>query len=144
MMNTRYLVVFLSSLLLASNAIAADNKADQYKRHDRGGPDIEKRIERLGEELQLTDEQSDELVVVLEASTAEREALREKYEAQMLPEFCALHAATMVQVRDILSAEQADQLENKLERWASEGDPRKGPRGKPRRFMQECEQLAGN
>ncbi len=131
----------LALLLAASSAQAGDTEAQgrHHDRHDRHGPDMEKRMQRLSEELELSSEQSAQLQAVMEAAAAEREALREQHEAQIKPEMCALHLATMEQVREILSPEQAEELEAKLDRWASAEGPGSRHRGKGR-AMKDCEQ----
>lgn len=133
-MKHAYMISIPLALLLAASSAQADPRDRQQR-----GPDMEKRIEHMTEELDLTDEQSDQLLAVMEASALERDALREKYAAQMKPELCTLHLATMEQVRNILSEEQAAELETKLERWASDDAPG-GPRhGRKDRALKDCE-----
>jgi Spy/CpxP family protein refolding chaperone len=131
-----FMTSLLLALLLAASSAQAEPRDKQYR--DRG-PDMETRIERLTEELDLSEEQSEQLLAVMQASAAERKALRDKYEAQIKPELCALHLATVEQVRGILSAEQADELESKLERWASDGAPGGRHHGKKGHALQDCE-----
>ena len=134
-MKHSYLIsIPLTLLLVATSAQAEPGDRGHHR------PDMEKRIERMTEELDLTTEQSEQLLAVMQASAAERAALREKYAAQIKPEMCALHLATMEQVREILSAEQAAEMESKLEHRASaeapDGGWRHGKKGNP---LKDCE-----
>jgi len=136
MKHSCLLSISLALILAVSAAHAGDNEGPG-KNHERHGPDMEKRMQRLSEELDLSSEQSEQLQAVMEAAAIEREALRERYEAQIKPELCALHLATMEQVREILSPEQAEDLEGRMDRWASgEGPGRHRGRGHP---MQDCD-----
>lgn len=136
-MKQSYLIGIPLALLLSASLAQAE-PGD----HGRRGPDMDQRIERLTEELGLSEEQSDQLLAVMQASAAEREALREKYEAQIKPELCTLHLATMEQVREILTAEQATELESKLERWASADAPGGRPHGKKGNMLKDCDPQA--
>jgi Spy/CpxP family protein refolding chaperone len=136
--KTGYMTSALALVLLATSAVHAQPDG---KRHDRKPPDIEKRIERLGEELGLSEEQSTELQIVMEAAAAERKALKDQYEEQMKPEMCALHEATMQQVREILTPEQAAEMEDRMQRWAlAENDSGRQIR-KRQRALQDCESI---
>lgn len=110
-----YLILPLAVLLSASSAQAGS----PGKHRDGHGPHMEKRMERLAEKLDLSSEQSEQLQAIMEAAAAERDALREKYAAQIKPELCSLQLATMEQVREILTPEQAEALEGRLERWVA-------------------------
>lgn len=125
----------LSLALLLTASIAAAGDRDGHR--GRHGPDLEKRVEHMAVELDLSDEQSEQLLAVLQASASERDALREKMEQQYKPEMCALHLATIEQVREILSEEQAAELEGRLDRMADAGDS-KGWRGR-KGGMKDCE-----
>jgi len=118
-MRTLGLLTIPAALLLGTS-LAIAGSGDKHREHHGGGP--EKHFERLAEELDLTAEQSEQLKAVMEAAAEEREALREKFAAQIKPELCSLHLATVEQVREILSPEQAAELEERMERWG-------GPQG---------------
>ncbi len=120
------------ALLLAASAAHASSRDDNRGRH---GPDLEKRVAYMAVELDLSDEQSERLLAVLHASAAEREALQEKIDEQFKPERCALHQATMEQVREILTVEQAAEMESRLQRMA-DSDSWHARNGSP---MQGCE-----
>lgn len=109
------------TLLLCTSTAQAGGRDDHRGRH---GPDLEKRVAHMAVELDLSDEQSEQLLTVLQASLAEREALQEKIDAQFKPELCALHLATREQVRAILTEEQAAELEGRMDRLADGGEPR--------------------
>jgi Spy/CpxP family protein refolding chaperone len=123
------------ALLLAAGTAHAGDPGDHHGRH---GPDLEKRVAHMAVELDLSDEQSQQLLAVLQASAAEREALQAKIDEQFKPEMCALHLATKEQVLEILTAEQAAEMEGHLDRMSGVADARgwRGPKGGP---MQDCE-----
>ncbi|HET6565537.1 MAG TPA: Spy/CpxP family protein refolding chaperone [Xanthomonadales bacterium] len=129
-----FLSIPLALLLVTGSALAGPGDGPR----SRHGPDFDKRVERMAEELDLTDEQSAQLVEVFEASAIEREALREKMEEQFRPERCALHLTTVEQIREILTDEQEAEMEDRLERWANSADShgKKGRKGGP---MQDCD-----
>lgn len=136
MKHSYWYSIALILALLASSAHAGDSE-QKRRSHDRQGPDMEQRMQRLSEELQLSDEQSEQLQAVMEAAALERETVREKFEEQIKPELCAIHLATMEQVREILTAEQAAELEGRMDRWASAEGPGGKFRGKVR-GLQDC------
>jgi Spy/CpxP family protein refolding chaperone len=138
-MKHSYLFSIPLALLLVASSAQADDTENPGRHHDRQGPDMEKRVQRMSEELDLSSEQTAQLQAVMEAAASEREAVREKYEAQIKPELCALHLATMEQVREILSPEQADEMESRLNRWAAAEGPEGRHRGKGR-ALKDCEQ----
>jgi len=129
--------ITLTLSLLAGSAWAGDNEA-RHSSHDRHGPNMEKHMQRLSEDLELSDEQSDQLQAVMEAAALERDAVREQMEEQFKPELCAIHLTTMEQVREILSAEQAAELESRMDRWAAGGHA--GKFGGKGRSLKNCEQ----
>jgi len=129
--------IALALSLLAGPACAGDNES-RGGPHDRGGPNMEKRMQHLSEELDLSDEQSKELQAVMEVAALEREAVREKFEEQIKPELCAIHLSTMEQVREILTEEQAAELESRMERWASADGHGGRSRGKGP-MLRDCE-----
>lgn len=146
MKTSSLLGLAMVSLLMASAVHAAggagpgDGPRDGHRKGHwgHGGPDMEQRVERMAEELGLSEEQSTQLLAVFEASAAEREALRQKIDEQFKPERCAIQTATVAQVREILTDEQEAELEGRLERWADLGEDkgRRGPRGG---FAKDCE-----
>jgi len=138
LIKTRYLASTLALFLLATGTVLAQPEG---KRHDRKPPDIEQRLERLSEELGLSEDQAAQLKSVMEASAAERKALKDKYEAQIKPEMCALHEATMEQVREILTPEQAAEMEDRMQRWALEENDSGRQMRKRQRALQDCDSV---
>jgi len=135
MKNICYLSLPLALLLSASSVLAGSR---DHPQHGRFEFDSERRVERMTEELGLSDEQRDQLLAVFEASDAEREELRQRIEEQFKPEMCALHHATAEQVREILTDEQEAEFKEGLDLWAdyAKGKGRRGHRGG---FPQDCE-----
>ena len=131
-------ITFLVCLLgLASIAAQAD-------RGDRGprGHSPEQKVERLTEELNLSEDQAASLLEIFTATDLEREAMRAEHEALIRQDMCALFTSTNAQVEAVLSADQYAQLEEMMQRrddhraehaeWRGKG--RKGPPS-----LEDCE-----
>ena len=126
------------ALILIAGAAHAGN-GNPGRSSDRHGPDMQKRMQQLSEDLELSDEQKAQLQTVMQAAAVEREAVREKFEEQIKPELCAIHLNTMAEVREILTAEQAQELEGRMDRWADAEGPGGRSRGKGR-GLRDCQQ----
>ena len=100
--------IIVSSLLLAAGAYAwnPDRSGDPAERH--GPPTPEQQLAHLAYRLQLTDEQSAQLLQVLQAADADRQELRDQIMAQMGPELCAVQTHTEANILAILTPEQAE------------------------------------
>jgi len=71
----------------------------------------EQQLAHLSEALQLSDEQSLQLLEVLQAARDEREILRARFFEQMQPEICAQMRNTKADILAILTPEQAEQFQ---------------------------------
>ncbi len=101
------LVLLAVTLLPATNLQAQPDRAGQH-----GPPDAETRVAHLTRALDLTDQQSAELLEVFQAVDEEREALRQQARLQMKPQICELQLATEAEVSRILDEKQAAKLED--------------------------------
>ena len=111
-MNYIYLLSMLLAVITLTPAMSFANDDGTGPRHrPHGPPSAERLVERLGHELDLTPEQSGDLLVVLKAAEEERHALHQRAREAIAPEICALRAETEAQVRDILDDAQVDQFE---------------------------------
>lgn len=107
----------IAALLLAASAVAYGPDGRNGPRGDfRGPPDAETQLARMTQMLDLTDEQSARLLVVLQEAEAEREILHEQVMEQMKPQFCELQLSTESQVAEILTEEQLAQLDELRDR----------------------------
>jgi len=125
--NKLSVIIGLGGLVACSNMALAQ---DQKPAGGRGrGPSVEQRMERLTDELKLTDEQKPKVKAVLEASQKKRQELftdssvpreerREKMQGIMQEESKKL--------KDILTADQYSKYEKMREQMRPGG-----PRGKP-------------
>jgi Spy/CpxP family protein refolding chaperone len=117
-------VLVAASLLVAGTATARQDRdsRDGPPSH-HGGPDAETRVAHMTRQLDLSDEQSAELLLVMQATDAEREVLRQEFRKQAEPELCALQLSTEREISNILTEEQQATLEDmKQERGGRSGN----------------------
>lgn len=97
-------------LLLAASTYAwnPDRPGDPGERH--GPPTPEQQLAHLAGRLQLTDEQSAQLLQVLQAADADREELHQQIMTQIGPELCAVRKQTEADILAILTPEQAEEF----------------------------------
>lgn len=103
--------VLISALLclMASGSVLAQKQ--QGGRDWQGGPpSVEQKLARISEALDLSDEQSVQMLVVLQEQEASRIALHEQSMALLGPEICAQRLETEESILAILTPEQADQF----------------------------------
>ena len=111
------LILAVAALAASGPALAQQRPADQdLQRPDPQGwhmPRVgaEQQLARLSEQLQLSDEQSLQLLEVLQAARDEREILQARVMEQMQPEICAQMRNTETAILEILTQEQAQQFE---------------------------------
>lgn len=126
--TNRSLIALAAALLLVTASAVA--RQDGPGRGDRGGhrgpPDAEMLVARMTEMLDLSDEQSAQLLVVMQEVDQERDALHERVMEQMRPEFCELQLRTDSEISSILTPEQLAQFEEKKADRAEKGRGRHG------------------
>lgn len=119
-MNNRFFIyptiLALTTLMFAASAMAepARGKGLRAEWH-HGPPGAEQQLARLDQALELSDEQAAELLSVLQAADAERQALHERVMAQFRPEICALMLETDAEVIAVLTPEQAEAFQQMKE-----------------------------
>jgi len=127
-MSNRSLVALAAALLLVAATAAA--RQDGPPRGDRGGhrgpPDAEMLVARMTEALDLSDEQSAQLLVVMQEVDQERNALHERMMELMKPEVCDLQLRTDSEISSILTPEQLALFEEKKEARGEKGWGRRG------------------
>ena len=119
-MKTRFsaypAILALTALTFAAAAMAEPPRAKGAGGEwHHGPPGAEKMLARLDQSLELSDEQSAELLAVLQAADAERWALHERVMAQFRPEICALMQDTDADILALLTAEQAEAFQQMKE-----------------------------
>ncbi|MDH3788549.1 MAG: hypothetical protein OES53_08305 [Xanthomonadales bacterium] len=102
------LVLTASGLLAAGSALADKQQGGRDWKQSR--PSVEDVLARMSESLDLSDEQSVELLVILQQHAAEKKALHEQSMALLGPEICAQRAAAEEDVLAILTADQQEQF----------------------------------
>lgn len=90
---------------------AASLQAQPNKARHHGPPDAEMRVAHLTRALELSDQQSADLLEVFQAVDEERRALRQQALLQMKPQICELRQATEEEINTILDDEQLVKLE---------------------------------
>ena len=102
-----------AAVLTAGTALAQSPHRDgrgHEAPHHGGPPSAEQQLARLHEQLQLTDQQSIQLLEVLQAREEEHEALRARMMEQMRPEICSLMQDTEADILAVLTPEQGAQF----------------------------------
>jgi len=93
--------------LLASGSVMA-GPPDHDPMWRAGPPSPEQHLARLSQELDLNEDQSRQMLRLLQDAHADHEALRTRMHEQFQPELCALRQDTQAGILDILTAEQAE------------------------------------
>jgi len=106
-LNSKTVVLALLIALLPASLLQA--QSNQSWRH--GPPDAETRIAHLTSVLDLSDEQSVELLAFFQTMDQERRALHEQMMQEMAPQICALRADTEAELARILSQDQLALME---------------------------------
>ena len=107
-LNTKLLIATISLALLPLSSALAQPERGMHN----GPPDAEMRVAHLTRALNLSNEQSAQLLEVFQAVDEERGALREQAMQQMKPQICELRLATENEIQSILSQDQLNQLED--------------------------------
>ena len=127
--NKLVIAAAVAGVLLSSVALAQPSRHGQDMHHMPRG--AEHQLARLDEALDLTDEQSAELLPILQEAEAERRELHERMMEEFRPEFCALMEDTHSQVAAVLTPEQAEQFDEIKSEHLDRLERHRGGRGKP-------------
>lgn len=116
-------------LMVASTATAQQERGPRGDREGhRGPPDAETRVAKMTRMLDLSDEQSAQLLVIMQDVDQERQILHDKTMELMAPEICDLQLRTESEIAGILTEEQWALMEEKKAARAEKGK-RRGHRG---------------
>jgi len=99
-------ILAIISLLTAGSALAQKKQGERD--WQKGPPSVEEKLARISEALNLNDEQSLEMLTVLQQQAENRAALHEQTMALMGPEICAQKAAAEESILAILDEEQTE------------------------------------
>lgn len=99
-------ILAVVSLLVAGSAFAEK----QYGGRDwqKGPPSVEEKLARISAALDLSDEQSLEMLAILQEQEENKAALHEQMMELMGPEICAQQAETEAAILGILTDDQAE------------------------------------
>jgi Spy/CpxP family protein refolding chaperone len=106
-------ILLIAGLLTTGSALAQSPNRDgpwHDGGHYGGPPSAEQQLARLSEQLQLTDQQSLQLLEVLLGREEQHQALRARMLEEMQPELCALMQETETDILAILTPEQGEQF----------------------------------
>ena len=103
----------LSGILAAGAVIAGGHPESDRKGHS-GPPSAERQVARLEHALDLSDQQSAELLTILQAAEEERQAMHQRVMEQLRPEVCAQMQATHEEILDVLTPEQAEEFDQMM------------------------------
>ena len=112
-------------VLTAGVALAQSERFD--RQWHQGPPGASQKLAHLDRALDLSDEQARQLLDVLQAAEAEREALHAQAMDAFQPEICALRQTTEAEIRAILTTEQIATLEQLQQERAGRHERRRGP-----------------
>ena len=105
--STRAVLAIATAFLLVAGSAMARQEGGRHGYPDghRGPPDAETRVARMTQALDLTDEQSARLLVVMQDLDSERRVLHDQVMEQMKPELCDLQSRPDSEIADILTPE---------------------------------------
>jgi Spy/CpxP family protein refolding chaperone len=103
------LVIAAAALLTAGGTLAGS--PDRQGSWRMGPPGAEQQLARLSQELDLTPDQSRQMLQLLQAAEDEHEALRARFFEQAGPELCAIRQSTEAEIVALLTPEQAEQFQ---------------------------------
>ncbi len=106
-LNSKSLILALLIVLLPASLLQAQN----HQNWRNGPPDAETRVAHLTTALDLSDEQSADLLEFFQSMDQERRALREQMIQEMAPQICAHRADTEAELARILNQEQLALME---------------------------------
>jgi hypothetical protein len=110
-------VGWLAVLVWSASAAAQAGPWHDPGRWER--PTVEERVEHLSVKLGLSEEQKGEVLDVLTAADAEREAMRAKHEQAIRADMCTLAASVSEQLKAVLTTEQSTELDELMTRRAA-------------------------
>lgn len=126
--RTTQLALIALLTLATFSAVAQQNGGHRGERDGhRGPPDAEMRVARMTQKLNLTDEQSAQLLVVMQEIDRERDALKQQAMEQIEPELCEMRLRSEAEVAQILTDEQLATMETLKE---NKPESRHGRRGR--------------
>jgi len=129
---SKFVVINLSVICLLASGSALAQNPDPDRDWKRPPPSPEAKLARLSEHLDLSNEQSSALLVVLQQNAEDRAALHDETMAIMGPEICAQRAVAEDAILAILTEEQALQLQQMKEEHRSKANERGHSRGPSR------------
>ncbi len=125
---TAITVLAMASLLSAGSAFADNQQRDRD--WQKGPPSVEQKLARISDALDLSDEQSAQMLRILQQQEQAKRARHDEIMALMGPEICAQRAEAEDAILSILDEEQTalyleirQERGNKHRRQGRAGDP---------------------
>jgi len=103
-LSTAINVLAIASLLAAGSALADNQQRDRD--WQKGPPRVEQKLARISDALDLSDEQSAQMLGILQEQEQKKAALHEQTMALLGPEICAQRAEAEDAIHSILDEEQ--------------------------------------
>lgn len=133
-------LIALAGLIASGSATAQNPPRDRDRDWHKGPPSVEQKLARISAALDLSDEQSVQMLGILQEQEQKRAALHEQSMALLGPEICAQRNEAEEAVLSILDEEQAAryfELRQQREERAGQRERRRERKG-----GLDCENLA--
>ncbi len=136
-LKLRNAALIFGSLLFAlvfAPAVQARGGGERGAGHERGGErggNIDQRIEKMTEHLDLSSDQASQIRAILESAKVQAETLRDQDgdRAAKRDALMAIHENSREQIKAVLNAEQLSKFEEMAEHRREKRGERKGRRG---------------
>lgn len=130
--------------IIVTLLVAGSVQAQPDNRRDRKGgpPSAEAKLARMTEHLGLNEEQSADMLLVLQQDERQRQELRDQIVADYKPSLCAQKDETRVAIMAILDEEQAEVFAARAEQSGGKGRG-KGKRSGGSGFDVDCQSSDG-
>ena len=122
---------------LAAGSVLAQNKQGGHRDWQKGPPSVEEKLARISAALDLDEQQSREMLVVLQDQEADKATLHEQTMEIMGHEICAQKLAHEQAVLDILTPEQTELFLEMNEQRRTKAERKRG--GDNGRQKLDCE-----
>ncbi|MBT8047675.1 MAG: hypothetical protein HKO99_04220 [Xanthomonadales bacterium] len=138
--STAVAALAMISLLSAGTVFALDQQRD--RNWHKGPPSVEQKLARISEALNLSDEQSSQMLAILQEQEQRKAALHEQTMALLGPEICAHRAESEEAILSILDDEQAALFQESQEKRRERAGQR--DRRRARSGDLDCADFAGD
>jgi len=117
--------IALGGLVALSTVAIAQDAKDGQKKGGKGGPSVEQRLDRMTEQLKLTDEQKPKVKAVLEETSKKMQDVPREERRDKMP---AIMEEQNKKLKEILTPDQMEKYEKMRAEFRKKGGPG-GPNG---------------